>query len=96
MLTVVLIMTAGIALGYFIRNRKHIVRISDSLTMWAIYLLLFLLGVAIGTNKTIVKNLPVLGLKALLISIGGIVGSVLLALIVYHLLIKPKQSNNEE
>jgi uncharacterized membrane protein YbjE (DUF340 family) len=66
------------------------------LTMWAIYLLLFLLGIAIGTNEIIVRNLPTLGLKALLISIGGVVGSVLFASIAYHLWIKPKHSDNEK
>ncbi|PKP39112.1 MAG: DUF340 domain-containing protein, partial [Bacteroidetes bacterium HGW-Bacteroidetes-15] len=57
-------MILGIALGYAIRKHKKIVRIGDSLIMWAIYLLLFLLGVAIGTNETILKNLPTLGAKA--------------------------------
>jgi hypothetical protein len=57
--------------------------------------LLFLLGVAIGANEVIVKNLPVLGLKALLITLGGIIGSVMLSWIAYHLWFKPKNKNYE-
>jgi uncharacterized membrane protein YbjE (DUF340 family) len=78
-------MCAGIALGYLIRNRKR----------WAIYLLLFLLGIAIGTNEVIVKNLPTLGLKALLISMGGVLGSVLLAWLAYRLWFAPKDTEHE-
>lgn len=96
MLTVVIIMSAGIALGYFIRKHNKIVKLLDSLIMWAIYLLLFMLGVAIGTNETILNNLPNLGLKALFISLGGIIGSLFLAWITYRLWMKPKNNNNEK
>lgn len=95
MLTVIIIMCAGIALGFLIRNRKRWVRLADRLTMWAIYLLLFLLGVAIGTNDVIVKNLPALGFKALLISLGGVLGSVLVAWLAYRLWFAPKKSDHE-
>ena len=95
MLTVIIIMCAGIALGYLIQNRKRWVRLADRLTMWAIYILLFLLGIAIGTNEVIVKNLPTLGLKALLISMGGVLGSVLVAWLAYRLWFAPKDSGHE-
>jgi uncharacterized membrane protein YbjE (DUF340 family) len=96
MLTVVIIMSVGIAIGYFIRARKHLVKIVDRLTMWSVFLLLFLLGIAIGANEVIVKNLPKLGLQALAISIGGVTGSVLFACLVYHIWFKPKTKGNEE
>ena len=88
-------MCLGIVLGYLIRNRKLWVRLADKLTMWAIYLLLFLLGIAIGTNEVIVKNLPTLGLKALLISMGGVLGSVLVAWLAYRLWFAPKKNDHE-
>lgn len=96
MLTVVVIMSAGILIGYLIRNSNRIVVANDKLIMWAIYLLLFLLGVAIGVNEIILKNLPLLGVKALIISFGGIVGSVLLAWVGYRVWFKPKKSEHEE
>jgi uncharacterized membrane protein YbjE (DUF340 family) len=95
MVTVIIIMCLGIVLGYLIRNRKLWVRLADKLTMWAIYLLLFLLGIAIGTNEVIVKNLPTLGLKALLISMGGVLGSVLVAWLAYRLWFAPKKNDHE-
>ena len=95
MITVVIIMSAGILIGYLIRNSKPIVFVNERLIMWAIYLLLFLLGVAIGVNEIILKNLPLLGVKALIISAGGIAGSVLLAWIGYRVWFKPKKSEHE-
>ncbi len=88
MLTVVLIMMAGIVLGYFLRTRKRLAAINDKFITYAIYLLLLLLGISIGSNKTIVANLPVLGVKALIVTIGAMVGSILLALLTYKLFFK--------
>lgn len=88
MLTVVLIMMAGIVLGYFLRTRKRLAAINDKFITYAIYLLLLLLGISIGSNKTIVANLPVLGVKALIVTIGAMVGSILLALLTYNLFFK--------
>lgn len=96
MLTVVVIMVMGIVLGYLIRNKSRAIALNGKFTMWAIYLLLFLLGVAIGTNEVIVKNLPTLGLQALLISISCILGSVLVAWAGYTLWFKPKRNRDEK
>jgi len=88
MLTVVLIMMAGIVLGYFLRTRKRLATINDKFITYAIYLLLLLLGISIGSNKTIVANLPVLGVKALIVTTGAMVGSILLALLTYNVFFK--------
>lgn len=95
MFTVLLIMAFGIALGYIFRKQKRLVKLADKLTMWAIFLLLFLLGIAIGANDVIVKNLPVLGLKALIIALGGVLGSVLLAWVAYRIWFKPTNNDYE-
>ena len=79
---------AGIVLGYFLRTRKRLASINDKFITYAIYLLLLLLGISIGSNKTIVANLPVLGVKALIVTIGAMVGSILLALLTYKLFFK--------
>jgi len=91
MLTVVAIMSAGIILGYFIRTKTLLIKINEKLIMWAIYLLLFVLGITIGTSDTIMKSLPTLGLKAFAITIGGIMGSISLAWVTYVLFFKKKE-----
>jgi uncharacterized membrane protein YbjE (DUF340 family) len=91
MITVVLVMTAGIVLGYLIRRKSVLIKINDKLITWAIYLLLFVLGISIGTNDTIMKSLPTLGLKAFAISIGGVIGSVIFAWFLYLKFFKSKE-----
>jgi len=92
MITVVAIMTAGIVLGYFLRNKTSLIKINDKLVTWAIYLLLFILGVGIGANEIIMKSLPTLGLKALAITVGGVIGSIFLAWTTYIKFFKRKES----
>lgn len=46
-------------------------------------LMLFVLGLSVGYNPLIVKNLGSFGGQALLLSVAGITGSVLLARLVY-------------
>jgi len=91
MISVVAVMSIGIIFGYLIRGELSLIKINDKLIMWAIYLLLFVLGIAIGTNETIMKSLPTLGLKALAITLGGIFGSVLLAWVTYRVFFKNKE-----
>ncbi len=91
MIIVVAIMTVGIIFGYLIRNKSLLIKINDKFIMWAIYLLLLVLGITIGANEIIMKNLPTLGLKALAITIGGILGSIALAWFTYVRFFKVKE-----
>lgn len=91
MLTVVIIMVAGMLAGYLLRKRNRVISVSERLVTYAIYLLLFLLGVVIGTNPQIMENLHTLGLKALLITLGGVMGSITLAWGTYALFFKKKE-----
>ncbi|NLF43750.1 MAG: lysine exporter LysO family protein [Bacteroidales bacterium] len=96
MLTVVLIMCAGILAGYLLRSKKKLILLSEKLVTWAIFLLLFLLGIAIGANPQIMNNLHSLGLKALLITIGAVAGSITLAWLTYRLFFKNKEASHEQ
>ena len=82
MLIILVIMFAGMALGYFLRNKVKLVKLNDKLILYAIFLLLFLLGVAMGNNEQIMNNLGSIGLHAFIISIGAILGSIVLACII--------------
>ncbi len=91
MITVVLIMLAGIVAGIWLRTKPRVVLLNDRLTTYAIYLLLLLLGISIGSNSTIVSNLPILGVKALVITLGAVVGSIVLAFVTYRVFFKQKE-----
>lgn len=87
MFKVIAIMLTGILVGYLLRNRSF-VRYTGKLISATIFLLLFLLGIAVGTNRQIVDNLSVLGLQALVLSFSAVLGSVVCAWAVYRFLFK--------
>ncbi len=83
MIEVLVIMSAGIIVGYLMRHRRRAIRIFDSLLVWSIFLLLFLLGFTIGRDPLIMSALPSLGMIALVISVAAMTGSILLAFILW-------------
>lgn len=67
----------GFLLGYKGMLKEKGIRWNSRLqTLW-LMLLIFCMGVSIGKNGEIVKNLPALGGKALLFAVLAAVGSVL-------------------
>ena len=77
MLIIVAIMLCGIAVGYMLRNKNT--RIVSRIITVLIWLLLFLLGIEVGSNPRIVGGMQTLGIEALLLTIGGAVGTTLCA-----------------
>lgn len=77
MLKIVMIMLCGIGTGYLLRNKKlgAIGRVITAL----IWVLLFLLGIEVGSNPRIINGLQTLGLEAILLTLGGSAGSILFA-----------------
>ncbi len=88
MITVLGIMTIGIVLGFFVSDRKKLIKINNKLTIGTIYLLLFLLGIGVGTNDKIIQNIHNIGLQAIVISLGAIFGSLICSYFVYQLFFK--------
>lgn len=99
MITVLLLMLAGMLTGFLLRRETTILKINEKLTSLAIYVLLFLLGISVGLNKMIIQHLDRIGLQALLITIGAISGSVVALWILYRHFFKttqPTQKQHEE
>lgn len=94
MLKIVGIMLCGVLVGYGCRNRQ--MKMVPLLILLAIWILLFFLGMAVGSNEEILKNLPVIGGQALLLSIGGVGGSVVLAWVVYKFFFFPADSGSSQ
>jgi uncharacterized membrane protein YbjE (DUF340 family) len=83
MITVLIIMILGIGIGIISRKFPSVIKANEKLISVAIYLLLFLLGVSVGTNKEIISNLYNLGFQALIITLGATAGSIFLCWIIY-------------
>jgi len=88
MITVVIIMALGILTGIFLSSKTKILKINNYLTTATIFLLLFLLGVNVGLNQNVFDNLHSLGIQALLLTIGALIGSIALSSLTYYFLFK--------
>ncbi|MBN2893914.1 MAG: LysO family transporter [Bacteroidales bacterium] len=76
------ILFIGIFLGYLFRKRK-IEKTIDILTTISIYGLLFFIGISVGANETIVKNLDKIGFNALILTLAAVAGSIYISYFVY-------------
>ena len=73
MFTVILLMLAGIAVGYVLRLRFR-VRVQGVVTV-LVWALLFILGVEVGGNGRIMGSLHTLGAEALVLALAATLGS---------------------
>ena len=64
----------GMALGFLLRGQPWITSLTRCVTP-AIMLLLFALGISVGSNELLMQSLPRLGGAALALTVAGIVGS---------------------
>lgn len=90
MFIIIGIMLTGVLIGYLLRNQK-LSWIHQIITL-LIWLLLFLLGIDVGGNESIIKGLHTIGLEAAIITLAAVIGSVLAAWGLWYLLyIRPNQ-----
>lgn len=87
MWSILLTVLAGMLAGYVLRTHAFLKKIGLTISC-TICLMLFVLGLSVGYNPLIVENLGSFGGQALLLSGAGIMGSVLLARLVYLLFFK--------
>ena len=86
MFIVILFIFLGIAVGYTLRTRsafsarlKAINIWNSKITTWLIRLLLFMLGIEVGSNKQLISAMPTLGVEAMVLSVFATLGSCALA-----------------
>ena len=88
MINILIVLSAGILIGLMIVKRPKLHQFNNNLLNWAIYLLLFLLGISVGTNKEVIQNLGKIGYEAIAIAFASIAGSVLLSALLFKFLFK--------
>ncbi len=79
---VLLFLATGLLVGYLLQSRRKLLEALSVATTWSLFLLIFLLGISVGANEAVLKSLGRLGAQALILSAGGIVGSVAVACLV--------------
>ncbi len=82
MLRIVAVMLSGIAAGVILRRRS--MRFLSKLIMVLVWALLFLIGVEVGSDPMVIRHLDDLGLEALILTVGGLSGSMLAAWLLWR------------
>ena len=75
MLNVIVPLISGIAVGYFLRNKKHVDL--GKLIFGAIVILIFSMGFLIGSNNDLLRSMPKIGLNALVMAVLAIFFSII-------------------
>ena len=81
MFSIISTMFLGIGIGYVLRNWSILQKTEKTISL-TIFLLLFILGVSIGSNSLIVNNL---GWQAIVLAVSGVLGSLIAARLVLQL-----------
>ena len=92
MFSIISTMFLGIGIGYVLRNWTILQKTEKTISL-TIFLLLFILGVSIGSNSLIVNNLGKFGKQAIILAISGVLGSLIAARLYNYS--SRKEANNE-
>ena len=88
MFGVMIVMLSGVLIGYILRNIRAIPALVSKINIYIIFLLLFVMGLSVGSTPQVIQGLGTLGLLGIAISVVSIAGSVFLSWIVYRHLFK--------
>ena len=88
MFTIIGLVLTGMLLGYLLRKRD-LKKIHPIITL-LIWLLLFILGIEVGSNEEIIRGLHTIGYEAVVLTLGGTLGSVIAAWTLCRALYKRK------
>ena len=88
MFYILLFLAVGVMVGFVFRSDGRLVKFADSVFPYAVYFLLFSLGVSFGASGEVVSNIRNLGASALLIAGLAVAGSVVAVNLVAKFLLK--------
>jgi len=84
----ILFILAGIAVGFFFKEKEKFLVCFEKISSATIYLLLFLMGLAVGTNATVLNSFPKVGKIAIVLTFGALTGSIVFSFIIDRLFFK--------
>ena len=93
MLQIIGIMILGVIVGYFMRKQE--LKPLPNIIKVVIWILLALLGIAVGANEIVFNALPTIEVDAIIIATASTIGSALLAFALWRW-IKQKEVKHEE
>ncbi len=75
MLLEVGIIAAGVPVGWALRKRRVLVRLTDAVMTWSIRCLLLFLGLGLGGNELLMSQIESLGTRGAIIALAAVLGS---------------------
>lgn len=93
MFVIIGIMLLGMLTGYLLR-KQNLSWIHKLITL-LVWVLLFLLGTEVGGNEAIIAGLFTIGVEALIITLGAVIGSVLAAWGLWNFILNKKKSTHD-
>ena len=93
MLAIFSVLIGGILLGYLLREKK--LKFLPRLITTIIWVLLFFLGLEIGSDPDVISNFSSLGVTALTISVLSVIGSIMASWILWKFIKRKEDSTNE-
>jgi uncharacterized membrane protein YbjE (DUF340 family) len=88
MIFVALSLIVGISVGFMVRNKNKSLQISNKVSSLLIFILLCLLGISLGRNEAVLDNISIAGLQAIVLTFGGVAGSILISFFIYRYFFK--------
>ena len=84
MWTLLIFFLLGIVAGIFFKNRSSMGYLIHKIAFITICVLLFLMGYLVGSKQNLLRQLPVLGLKAFILGAGAALGSIIFTWLIFH------------
>ena len=87
MFSIIATMLTGITLGYLFRHQEILQNTEKTISL-TIFLLLFIMGITIGSNDELIQNLGSFGWQAAIIAFSATCGSILASWLVMRFFFK--------
>ena len=89
MIKILSLMCAGILIGFVFRRRQRFIHVIEKTAGFSIYMLLFLLGLSVGVNDSVISGFAKIGFNAIVIALSSVAGSIFFSFILYKTLFNP-------
>ena len=67
----------GVPVGFLLRRKPLVVRLTDQVLTWSVRILLLLLGLALGADDRLMSQMDTIGARGVFISLCCVLGSLI-------------------
>ena len=68
----------GVPVGFLLRRKPLVIKITDQVLTWSVRILLLLLGLALGADDRLMSQMDTIGARGIFISLCCVAGSLIL------------------